>query len=163
MISKVRGKFTDVSRDAGVADPSGAFGLGIAWFDANDDGWPDLYVANDVSDNVLFRNLGNGRFEDVSGRFPRIAWRTPDQAGTAVRIERLETRAFIWETPADVRRLEGTLTVRDSLIAFELPRVRLPDSELAVTGRMVVGAGDALERARAAGGASTRDGMEQGA
>jgi hypothetical protein len=40
--------------------------LSAAWCDFDDDGWVDLYVANDVSDNALFRNLGNGKFEDIS-------------------------------------------------------------------------------------------------
>jgi hypothetical protein len=35
------------------------------WHDFDQDGWLDLYVANDVSDNVLYRNVG-GRFEDIS-------------------------------------------------------------------------------------------------
>jgi hypothetical protein len=63
------GKFTDVSEAAGVADRSGHFGLGIAWFDANDDGWPDLYVANDSMANFLYLNRRNGTFEEAA--FPR--------------------------------------------------------------------------------------------
>src|SRR5690606_10761876 len=59
------GRFTDVARTAGVDNPTGR-SLTAAWCDFDDDGWLDLYVANDVSDNALYRNLGNGRFEDVS-------------------------------------------------------------------------------------------------
>jgi hypothetical protein len=40
--------------------------LEAVWTDLDEDGWPDLYVANDVSDNVLYRNLGDGRFLDIS-------------------------------------------------------------------------------------------------
>ena len=39
--------------------------LGALWHDFDDDGWLDLYVANDISDNAFFHNLG-GRFEDIS-------------------------------------------------------------------------------------------------
>jgi enediyne biosynthesis protein E4 len=60
-----RGRFEDVAESAGVHNPGGR-SLSAAWVDLDADGWPDLYVANDVSDNALFRNLGNGRFEDVS-------------------------------------------------------------------------------------------------
>ncbi|MBI3469987.1 MAG: CRTAC1 family protein [Candidatus Solibacter usitatus] len=60
-----RGGFTDMARQAGVANPTGR-SLSAAWCDFDEDGWPDLYVANDVSDNAMFRNLGNGRFEDIS-------------------------------------------------------------------------------------------------
>jgi enediyne biosynthesis protein E4 len=60
-----RGRFADVAEEAGVSDRGGR-SLSAAWCDFDDDGWLDLYVANDVSDNALFRNLGNGAFEDVS-------------------------------------------------------------------------------------------------
>ncbi len=59
------GTFTEVAVRAGVANPTGR-SLGAVWADFDDDGWPDLYVANDVSDNVMFRNLGDGTFADVS-------------------------------------------------------------------------------------------------
>jgi hypothetical protein len=59
------GTFSDVARAAGVANPSGR-SLTAAWCDFDLDGRLDLYVANDVSDNAMYRNLGNGRFEDVS-------------------------------------------------------------------------------------------------
>jgi hypothetical protein len=57
-------RFTDVSEKAGVADRSKSFGLGVAWFDANDDGWPDLYVANDSMANFLYVNRKDGTFEE---------------------------------------------------------------------------------------------------
>jgi hypothetical protein len=60
------GTFTDVSRAAGVADLHGLYGFGVAWFDMDDDGRLDLFVANDSGPNYVYRNLGNGRFEDVS-------------------------------------------------------------------------------------------------
>ena len=60
------GTFTDVSREAGVADPSGLYGFGVAWFDLDDDGKLDLFVANDSGPNFVYRNRGDGRFDDVS-------------------------------------------------------------------------------------------------
>jgi hypothetical protein len=60
------GRFTDVSEKAGVADARGYFGMGIAWFDYNADGWPDLYVANDSGPNYLYQNLKDGTFKDVA-------------------------------------------------------------------------------------------------
>lgn len=59
------GTFTEVAESAGVLGDRGR-SLEAAWSDLDHDGWPELYVANDVSDNVLFRNLRNGLFEDVS-------------------------------------------------------------------------------------------------
>ena len=60
------GRFTDVSRKAGVSDPHGYFGLGVAWFDYDDDGWPNLYVANDTGPNFLYANQKDGTFKDVA-------------------------------------------------------------------------------------------------
>lgn len=59
------GTFTEVAAKAGVLGDRGK-SLEAAWADFDEDGWPDLYVANDVTDNQLFRNLGNGTFEDIS-------------------------------------------------------------------------------------------------
>jgi len=58
------GRFTDVSVKAGVSDPRGYFGLGIAWFDFNEDGWLDLYVANDSTANFLYVNQKDGTFKE---------------------------------------------------------------------------------------------------
>ena len=59
------GKFRDVTRAAGIGDPNGK-SLGIVWFDMDLDGDDDLYVANDATPNVLYRNDGNGRFTDLT-------------------------------------------------------------------------------------------------
>ncbi len=59
------GTFSDVSAQAGVADTAGRFGMGVAWSDFNRDGRADLFVANDVGPNFLYRNNGDGTFTDV--------------------------------------------------------------------------------------------------
>jgi hypothetical protein len=59
------GTFTDVSNQAGVADQEGLFGLGVAWCDFNEDGFIDLYVANDTGANYLYQNKGNGTFSEI--------------------------------------------------------------------------------------------------
>ncbi len=59
------GTFTETSVKAGVADKNGLYGLGVAWFDANDDGKLDLLVANDSTPNYLYKNKGNGTFEEI--------------------------------------------------------------------------------------------------
>lgn len=60
------GTFTDVSARAGVADARGLYGFGVAFFDLDDDGRLDLFVANDSTPNYVYRNRGDGTFEDVS-------------------------------------------------------------------------------------------------
>jgi hypothetical protein len=57
------GTFTDITREAGIAKAGN--GLGVVFGDYDDDGWIDIYVANDTSPNFLFRNKGKGIFEDV--------------------------------------------------------------------------------------------------
>ena len=61
---KQDGTFEDVSAQAGVADPEGK-GLGVAFADFDSDGWTDVFVANDNARQFLFRNNGDGTFEDV--------------------------------------------------------------------------------------------------
>ncbi len=58
------GSFTDVAGEAGVADIQGR-SLGNLWFDFDNDGLLDLYVANDVSANGVYRNRGDGSFADI--------------------------------------------------------------------------------------------------
>jgi enediyne biosynthesis protein E4 len=59
------GTFTDVSKAAGVSDPNGYYGLGVVWADFNNTGRPDIYVANDSTPKFLYKNLGNGKFQDI--------------------------------------------------------------------------------------------------
>ena len=59
------GTFTDVSRAAGIANPAGK-GLGVAFGDIDQDGWTDIYIANDGVRNFLYRNKGDGTFTDIA-------------------------------------------------------------------------------------------------
>jgi hypothetical protein len=61
------GRFAEVTRLAGVAARHAKV-LGITVLDFNDDGWPDLFVANDTTPSLLFRNRGDGSFEEVGVR-----------------------------------------------------------------------------------------------
>src|SRR5215203_1313338 len=58
------GTFEDFSKSSGVADPSGK-GLGVAFADFDNDGWIDVFVANDSVRQSLYRNKGDGTFEDI--------------------------------------------------------------------------------------------------
>lgn len=60
------GTFEQTTKKAGVDNPGGAYGMQPLWLDYNNDGWPDLYVANDIGPNYLYRNKHDGTFEDVS-------------------------------------------------------------------------------------------------
>ena len=63
------GKFTNVSRQAGILRGAG-FGLGVAVGDLNRDGWPDIYVSNDVAPNdVVYVNNRDGTFSDKAAQW----------------------------------------------------------------------------------------------
>jgi hypothetical protein len=57
------GTFEDVTATSGIFDSSSK-SLGVAMLDYDEDGWPDLLVANDTQPNKLYKNLRNGRFKD---------------------------------------------------------------------------------------------------
>jgi len=60
------GRFTDVSDASGITRATGTFGLGVSTLDFDNDGWTDLYVANDSNPSALYRNRHDGTFEDVA-------------------------------------------------------------------------------------------------
>jgi hypothetical protein len=59
------GTFEDATAASGVFDASSK-SLGVALLDFDQDGWPDLLVANDTQPNKLYKNLRNGKFKDVA-------------------------------------------------------------------------------------------------
>jgi len=59
------GTFEDVSKRAGVDDPNHYYGLGVVIGDYDNDGWPDIYVANDAGPNYLYHNRHDGTFEET--------------------------------------------------------------------------------------------------
>ena len=56
-------QFEDLTQSAGIANPEGR-AMGVGAFDYDADGWIDIFVANDAMANCLYRNLGDGRFEE---------------------------------------------------------------------------------------------------
>lgn len=58
-------RFTDVSEESGIAKAEGR-GLAVAFLDYDGDGKQDIFVANDMSPNMLWHNLGNGKFEETA-------------------------------------------------------------------------------------------------
>jgi hypothetical protein len=59
------GTFEDVTQAAGLHDPTSK-SLGVALIDYDNDGWMDVFVANDTQPNKLYRNNGNGTFTDMA-------------------------------------------------------------------------------------------------
>jgi hypothetical protein len=81
------GTFTDVSQKSGMWDTIGTYALSVAVSDLDDDGWPDIYVANDSTASTFYQNQKDGTFKDVAIE-SGIAY-SPDgkpQAGMGVSI-----------------------------------------------------------------------------
>ncbi len=60
------GTFTDVSQATGILQANGTYGLGVLTGDFDNDGWPDIYVANDSTASILYQNQKNGKFVDIA-------------------------------------------------------------------------------------------------
>jgi enediyne biosynthesis protein E4 len=60
------GTFTDVSEKSGILKTPGTYGLGVLVSDFDNDGWPDIYVANDSTSAALYRNNRDGTFSDIA-------------------------------------------------------------------------------------------------
>jgi hypothetical protein len=60
------GTFTNVSEASGILSANGTYGLGVLTADFDNDGWPDIYVANDSTASALYQNKKNGKFEDIA-------------------------------------------------------------------------------------------------
>ena len=60
------GTFTDVSAKAGITGANGTYGLGVLTADFDNDGWPDIYVADDSTASALYQNKKNGKFQDIA-------------------------------------------------------------------------------------------------
>ena len=63
------GRFTDVSKDAGISQSDLGYGLGLAVADINNDGWEDIYVGNDFHENdYYYVNNKNGTFSEEGAK-----------------------------------------------------------------------------------------------
>lgn len=60
------GTFTDVSEKSGILSANGTYGLGVLTADFDNDGWPDIYVADDSTASALYQNKKNGKFQDIA-------------------------------------------------------------------------------------------------
>ncbi len=90
------GTFRDVSAAAGILKPGGRYALQAVSADFDNDGWPDLYVACDMTPSLLFRNRGNGTFEE-RGEAAGVAFNADGrlQAGMGVAVGDFNNDGFL--------------------------------------------------------------------
>jgi hypothetical protein len=86
----------------------------------------------------LVRTMG---FEDVNARLNRVIWESPVEKGRLFDIQSLQARGYIWRDPIVISDARGTVTTRDSVIAFDMPDITLPASQAGVLGRIVMRTG----------------------
>jgi hypothetical protein len=112
------GTFTDVARQAGVDDPNGR-SLSASWTDFDNDLWPDLYVANDVSENAVFRNRGDGTFEDIGAASLAADYRSAMGLAVADFDDDLDQDLFITHWIAQENALYCNMLIDPSHDALE--------------------------------------------
>ncbi|HTS12238.1 MAG TPA: CRTAC1 family protein [Candidatus Limnocylindrales bacterium] len=109
------GTFTDVTKKAGLVNPDGK-SLAVVLADLNNDGWPDIFVANDTQRNFLYYNNGDGTFRDASYK---------SGAGFS---EEGRPEAGMSADAADVRN-NGLMDLYVSHLDFELNRLYRNDGD----------------------------------
>jgi hypothetical protein len=131
------GTFTNVTVETGMEDAEVLYTFTAVFEDFNDDGWPDLFLANDSAPNNLFENLGDGRFRDV-GLEAGVAYSEDgrSQAGMGVAVADYDNDGrsdlFVTHFSDDyntVYRNDGNLLFSD-----QSSRVRLAQPSIAMLG-----------------------------
>jgi hypothetical protein len=77
----------------------------------------------------------------VNARLNRVIWESPVEPGRLFDVQSLQAQGYVWREPVVIRDARGTVTTRDSVIAFDFSEVRLPSSTASILGRLVTRAG----------------------
>ena len=82
------------------------------------------------------------RFDSINGNFSRVIWESPIEEGRLVDVRNLQAKGYLWRDALYVTRARGTITVRDTIIAFDMPDVRMPESQASIVGRVIMEEGN---------------------
>ena len=78
------------------------------------------------------------RFDSVNGHFTRVIWESPIEQGKLVDVRSLRAKTYVWREAARITDVRGTITLRDTILTFDLPHVRMPATQAAIVGRVVM-------------------------
>lgn len=100
-------------------------------------------IQPDDTSRLIIRRTPRGiqrvyRFEHLEGTLPRVVWEKPDEEGKLFQIARLAGQGYVYKTPFHLRDARGQVVTRDSIVSFDAPEVRLPDTRAAIVGRVVI-------------------------
>jgi hypothetical protein len=99
--------------------------------------------ASEADERTVVDTLPGGyakvmRFDSLYGELSRVLWESPVETGRLFDIRSLRGRGFVWREPMHVTGMRGTVTIRDTIVAFDIPDVRLPASRASMLGRVVM-------------------------
>jgi len=121
------GTFREAAAEAGVADANGR-SLSASWADLDNDGWVDLYVANDISWNSVFRNRGDGAFEDIGASSLAADYRSGMGLAVADFDNDLDQDVFITHWIAQENGLYRNMAADEALAGLNSGRLWFVDA-----------------------------------
>ena len=78
------------------------------------------------------------RFDSLYGSLSRVVWESPAEEGKLFDVRSMRGRSFIWRNAMEIAGVRGTVTMVDTIVAFDMPDVRLPASRGSVVGRVIM-------------------------
>ncbi len=78
------------------------------------------------------------RFDSVNSNISRVIWESPIEEGKLVDIRSFQGKGYLWRDPVYVTGMRGTVTVRDTVVAFDIPDVRMRNSQASMVGRVIM-------------------------
>lgn len=91
------------------------------------------------------------RFDSINGNFSRVIWESPIEQGKLIDIRNLQAKGFVWRDPFRITGMRGTVTMKDTIIGFDIPDLRMRESQASLIGRVIMEEGTNFFDVRADG------------
>ncbi|HUP88004.1 MAG TPA: translocation/assembly module TamB [Longimicrobiales bacterium] len=92
----------------------------------------------DVLEDVPGGTVAVMRFDSLYGTLSRVIWESPTEEGKLIDIRSLTGRGFVWREPMHVTDARGTVTLRDTIVSFDIPDFRMRSSNGSMVGRVIM-------------------------